>query len=307
MSAFRTTVMKLLAVFATAAAVSATTAIPASASPPDDRADSAGSYLALGDSVAFGYNPLLDPRSGPAQYVGYPDLVARALHLRETNAACPGEATGGFTNRRSDNDNGCETGPTAWRTLFPLHVRYKTAQLNYAVKYLGKHPNTRLVTLDIGSNDLFHCQNVTADMCAGELSATLATVSSNLRTIYGAIRAVYRGPLVTLTYYSPNYADPALTGVVRAGNLAIASVATAAGGTVADGFTAFGAIAAQYGGSPCAAGLLIKKSDGTCDIHPTRYGQTVLAQAVTAAIPPLVAAADDEAATSDDEPGGAGE
>src|SRR5664280_2567755 len=108
MSAFRTTVMKLLAVFAAAAAVSATTAIPASASPPDDRADSAGSYLALGDSVAFGYNPLLDPRSGPAQYVGYPDLVARALHLRETNAACPGEATGGFTNRRSDNDNGCD-------------------------------------------------------------------------------------------------------------------------------------------------------------------------------------------------------
>jgi hypothetical protein len=67
------------------AAASLMPALPASAAPvTGPSAD--GSYLALGDSVAFGYVPpqavpapdYFDPRS----FVGYPEDVARALHLR---------------------------------------------------------------------------------------------------------------------------------------------------------------------------------------------------------------------------------
>src|ERR1700683_5342264 len=56
-----------------------------------------GTHLALGDSVAFGYVP---PQAVPApnysdarSFVGYPEDVARALHIPVSNASCPGETT----------------------------------------------------------------------------------------------------------------------------------------------------------------------------------------------------------------------
>ena len=53
----------------------------------------AGQYLALGDSYAFAYSPLLDPRNA-ANFVGYADSVAGTLDLGLANAACPGETSG---------------------------------------------------------------------------------------------------------------------------------------------------------------------------------------------------------------------
>jgi hypothetical protein len=52
------------------------------------------------------------------------------------------------------------------------------------------------------------------------------------------------------------------------------------GGKVADGFAAFEGPSAAFGGSPCAAGLLIKLPDGTCNIHPSPAGHLLLAQAI---------------------------
>src|SRR5947208_1858211 len=66
--------------------------------------------------------------------------------------------------------NGCENSvgsPTGHRTLFPLHVAYAGTQADYAVQYLRAHPDTRLVTLTIGANDMFVCQNTTPDHCTG--------------------------------------------------------------------------------------------------------------------------------------------
>jgi lysophospholipase L1-like esterase len=276
----RSIAVKCLAVLATAAAVSAAVP-PAGAQTPTVTASSSGGYLALGDSIAFGYNPLLDPSNGPSQYVGYPDLVAKSLGLAETNASCPGEATGGFIHRNSPDDNGCET---TWRALYRLHVNYASSQLTYAVRYLRNHPHTRLVTLNVGANDVFHCQSVTSDQCASEFPTTLQTISRNLQTIYSAIRSVYSGRLVALTYYSTNYDEPAATALSQALNHVIAARTAAAGGAVADGYAAFGAIASHFQGNPCTAGLLIKKPDGTCDVHPTALGRTVLALAVDVAV-----------------------
>src|SRR5712692_858675 len=83
-------------------------------------------YLALGDSVAFGYSPLADPTNA-GNFIGYPTPVAAALKETLTNASCPGETSSHFINL-TGSDNVC--GP--WRFNFPLHVAYSTAQLDFA-------------------------------------------------------------------------------------------------------------------------------------------------------------------------------
>ena len=273
------------------AAASLMAALPASAAPANGQ-PGFGTYLALGDSVAFGYVP---PQAAPApdysdpsSFVGYPEDVARALHIRVANASCPGETTASFFIPGAQS-NGCENSPgspTGYRTLYPLHVPYRGTQMQYALRYLVLHRNTRLVTIDIGANDVFLCQETTADGCASnaEVQAVLEEIQANLTTIYTKIRDVarYHGPLVALTYYSLSYSDPASVAGTEALNSAIASVTEKFGGRVADGFAAFEGPSAAFGGSPCAAGLLIKLPDGTCNIHPSPAGHLLLARAIEA-------------------------
>ena len=249
------------------------------------------SYLALGDSIAFGYRPLpsfADYRN-PAAFTAYPEDVARALKLNLVNAACPGETTASMINTGAPS-NGCETnalGGPGYRRIVPLHVSYRGSQLSYAVRYLQQHPDTQLVTIGIGANDLFRCQETTADHCAGpDLGRTLAGVTANLDTILSALRnqAQYRHTLVVVTYYALHYGDAASVTPVEALNAALAGPAARYGARLANGFAAFRAASAQAGGNTCAAGLRIKLASGGCDLHPTALGQQVLAAAVEAAL-----------------------
>jgi lysophospholipase L1-like esterase len=251
-------------------------------------------YLALGDSVAFGYVPpeavpapnYLDPHS----FVGYPELLAKQLNMRLTNASCPGETTASLLSV-SAQSNGCENAPgstSGYRTLFPLHVHYPGSQDRFALRYLSRHNHTRLITIDIGANDAFVCQETTQDHCAsqGELQMVAAQIAANLGTLFGQIRDVahYRGRLVALSYYALNYADPSSVAGSEFLNGVITAVTQAYGGIVADGFGAFENASASFGGDPCAAGLLIKLPDGTCNIHPSQEGHTLLAGAIATAI-----------------------
>jgi len=266
-----------------------TAALPRSAPPPVQ--SGAPGYLALGDSIAFGYRPLPSfvGYLNPARFTAYPEDVAQALKLDLVNAACPGETTASMINTAAPS-NGCETdaqGGPGYRTIAPLHVSYRGSQLSYAVRYLRQHPGTRLVTIGIGANDLFRCQDTTADHCAGpDLNRTLAGVTANLDTILGALRnqAQYRYSLVVVTYYGLDYGDPASLTPVEALNAALAGPAARYGARLADGFAAFRAASAQAGGDTCAAGLRIKLASGGCDLHLTARGQQVLAAAVEAAI-----------------------
>jgi lysophospholipase L1-like esterase len=283
-----------LAGTAMVAAASLMPALPASATPVTGSA-AYGTYLALGDSVAFGYVPpqavpapaYFDPRS----FVGYPEDVARALHLRLSNASCPGETTASFLVPGAPS-NGCENSPDGspgYRTLYPLHVRYRGTQMQYALKYLAVHRNTRLVTINIGANDVFLCQETTADGCASqaEFRAVLQEIGANLTVIYTLIRDVahYHGLLVALTYYSISYRDPVEVAGTEALNSVIASVTEKFGGQVADGFAAFEGPSLVAGGSACAAGLLIPvPPPGTCNIHPSHAGHLLLAQAIEAVV-----------------------
>jgi len=244
-------------------------------------------YLALGNSVAFGYSPLVDP-SNANNFIGYPTPVAAALKENLTNASCPGETSSHFISL-TGSDNGCGT----YRLNFPLHVAYSTTQLKFADGFLQSHPKTLVVSIDIGSNDLF----VLIEGCGGPTNVTcilkgllgmLATLSANLDTIYGHIRNLdgYRHKLVALTYYSLNYSDLAGTSVISQVNQVVAVRTLAWGGIVADGFGAFAAASTAFGGDTCAAGLriVVISSPLTCDIHPSPAGRDLLAQAIVNAL-----------------------
>src|SRR3954447_952159 len=166
---------------------------PAPPAPPRRPAVTRGStYLALGDSVTFGYQeggvvPKPD-YTHARNFTGYPELIGSALHLHVANASCPGETSASLVNAAAPS-NGCENG---YRRSFPLHVRYKGSQLAYAVKFLRRHRKTRLVSLMIGANDLFLCQKTTSDGCgsAAEQSVVFAKVGVNVRKILSRVRAL---------------------------------------------------------------------------------------------------------------------
>ncbi len=96
----------------------------------------------------------------------------------------------------------------------------------------------------------------------------------------------YHHKLVALTYYSFNYSDPFITSVVSQLNQVVADRTLAWGGIVADGFGAFEAASAGFGGDTCAAGLriVLPPPQTGCDIHPSPAGRDLLAQAIVKAL-----------------------
>ncbi len=266
----------LLAAVTATACDSGSPAPSAGASSPSAQA-TAATYLALGDSVVFGTDPARD-RADAAQFVGYPTYVARTLGLRLVNAACPGEASGGFLSP-TGTDNVCRP----YRSAYPLHVSYSGTQEDFAVAYLRAHPQTRLVTLTLGANDLFACQRDTPGHCLGpgELTTALGRLSANLDTALRRIRDVYPGRIVVLTYYDPQPGNGAVAAGMSMLNGTLTKAAATVGADVADGYSAFQRAAQAAGGDACAAGLLARTAGGGCDIHPSRQGAQVLAHAIS--------------------------
>jgi lysophospholipase L1-like esterase len=246
------------------------------------QADPGHPYLALGDSVSFGYITQAGfEYRNPDNFIGFPVYVGQALGMTPTNAACPGETTAGFISA-TGADNGCRP----FKATSPLHETYSGTQLDFATAFLNAHPNTKLVTIQLGANDLFllqkSCQNDPTCIGAG-LPALLGTISTNMDAIFRALEAAhFNGRLIVVNYYSLDYADAAGTGLTRLLNQAIASHAHADGAIVADAFTAFQQASASAAGHTCAAGLLnaSPQNQFLCDVHPSQSGQELLAQAV---------------------------
>lgn len=276
----------LLLASCVAAAIAAPVAVAQSV--PGGLEVTAGSrYLALGDSVTFGYQePSVVPApdySDAASFLGYPEQLSAELHLKLANAACPGETSASLINTSALN-LGCES---VFRRH--LHVSYKGSQLAYAVKFLRQHHDVRLVSLMIGANDAIFCQVSTKDGCASpsEESPVLARIAANTRRILSAIRnqAHYHGQLALVSYYSLNYASAFVTSTTIKLNHALDSSAERFHAVIANGFAEFRAAAVHSGGDTCAAGLLTQLgSPGKCGIHPSYAGQALLAQALEKAI-----------------------
>ena len=274
-------------------------------------------YLALGDSVSFGFDPtLLPPFStslpGPDKFVGYPEIVAQAQNLLKSkklsNTSCPGESSGSFLVV-GVRDLGCNwagpQGQPPWKPTIGLHTNYDGSQMDFAENQLRTNKHIDLVTISIGGNDLSIVEMDCAIAANGNPAAfatcvkqklfieptpgvllpgeVLQAYAANLTQILTRIRvdANYQGTLVLVTFYSPS-ADPLYVGTVAALNEIMVAVGAPFGARIADGFTAF-QIASAPTGDPCTAGLLVKFPDGTCDIHPSEKGRNLLAAAVLVA------------------------
>ena len=251
---------------------------------------SGSQYLALGDSVTFGYmeaSVVPAPNyANAAGFTGYPEQLGARLRLSVANAACPGETSSSLI-KTSAPSNGCENNPAHTADNYrnnPLHVKYKGSQLAFALSYLRSHHDVRLVTLMIGANDFYVCQETTSDSCAStaERNATAATVAKNVHTILSAIRnkAHYKGQLVILNYYSLNYSVPAINAQSQLLNRIQDGAAKPFGVKIADGYGELQAASTHSGGNTCTAGLLTQLSAGGCGVHPSYAGQALLAQAV---------------------------
>ena len=183
------------------------------------------SYLALGDSIAFGYITQAGyAYVNPSNFVGYPEYTGGDLRLDTANSACPGETTSSFLSSTAA-DNGCR----GFRHKFPLHVSYPSTQLDYATNFLATHKQARLVTIALGANDIFLLE----DSCAGDvgcieagLPGVLQSIGVNMSSILGSLRATgFRGILLVVNYYSPDYTDPLDTGIIASLNQVLAGVA----------------------------------------------------------------------------------
>jgi lysophospholipase L1-like esterase len=267
-------------------------------------------YLALGDSVAFGFNPTLfppfaqiPPLPTPAQFTGYPEAVAQVEHLlqskKEVNAACPGETSGSFINTMAP-DNGCNgygpQGQPPFKASIGLHTNYTGSQLAFAVSQLSSNKHIDLVTLGIGGNDLLlveaFCIAHSTDPLSFKACVTspgmlgtpqvpgvvITSYAANLTYILTAIRQHYSGTLVLVNSYSPS-ADPLFIQAVAFLDGVMAQVGAHFGVKIADAFTEFQIVSAPppYNGDPCAAGLLIHLSPTSCDVHPSPLGRDLIA------------------------------
>jgi lysophospholipase L1-like esterase len=155
-------------------------------------ADSAGPsyYLSLGDSLAVGVQPDGAGHSLPTQD-GYADqLYDRLVRTDDTlelvKLGCSGENT---TTMLRGGVCGYQGG----------------SQVAAAVAFLAAHPGrVRLVTLDIGANDLNHCAQDAQQvdlMCAVD---GLTSIGTNLPALLDMIRAVAsRVPVLAMNYYDP--------------------------------------------------------------------------------------------------------
>jgi lysophospholipase L1-like esterase len=258
-------------------------------------------YLAIGDSVSFGYQ---EAQVTPApdytkatNFKGFPEILSAILKLKGTNISCPGETSASLVDVNKQS-NGCENRPTpgggpeqpgGYRTQFPLHTTYSGSQLSYAISFLKQHPRTRLVTLMVGANDFFVCQTTTADHCTSQAEqfATIGQITANVKTILHGLRSTahYKGQIAIVNYYSLDYSDAQQNLLSGALNQTMDSAAKPYRVVVADGFGEFQKQATIFGGKSCLAGLLTQLgATGTCGVHPSYAGQTLLASAVAKAI-----------------------
>jgi len=242
-------------------------------------------YLALGDSVSFGFITQAGFEYVNADnFIGFPTYAGQGAKLNVVNAACPGETTGSFLSSVAP-DLGCREFRTAGAQL---HVSYSSTQLDFALAFLKLHPSTRLVTVGLGANDVLLLRAVCQDnpVCIEtNLPAVLADVTANTETILTGLRATgFTGNIIVMNYYSIDYSDPTETGITSALNDALATAAAQAGSVVADVFTAFQTATVPAGGKTCNAGLLngsfSTANQFTCDVHPSQSGQMLIGKVV---------------------------
>jgi len=241
-------------------------------------------YLALGDSLAFGYSqsrfeanyPEENPEAFETGYVN--DFGAFLQRLRPNvqivNDGCPGETTDSLIE-----------GPCAYGELYPLHHPYSggvtSSQLSDALSYIASNPGrVGPITIDIGANDALH---VIESTCKLEASCILAEapalfnhIGTNLGYILGKLReAAPHAEIIVLGLYNPfGSAIEGGTQLTAALNEVLENVASSVHARFADPLPLFNPPGAAEQATLC---LLTNMCTEKPDIHPTDAGYKVLA------------------------------
>jgi lysophospholipase L1-like esterase len=155
-------------------------------------------YLALGDSLGFGFQPNLDFDDGYANDF-FTNLKTHGT-TTSANLSCPGETSVTFLSGKC---------PFPLLRKFP----YIGSQMNAAVNYLNHYKGqVSPVTLDIGANDVnSDLDTKTCTTNLTQFNTDLATLDTNLTTtILPQLKAAMTvngqmtGDIVIMNYYDPS-------------------------------------------------------------------------------------------------------
>ncbi len=244
-------------------------------------------YLALGDSLAFGYQPVAGnyPSNGDRDYVGaIADAQAKTFGARPNviNLSIPGETSGSFF----DLSNPYRLANTNYFT-HPATTQFDLAKQAILGSALVGAP-VKTVSFSLGGNDLFQMIDngflfETPLQQAVTLQTTLNAVASNYAASLFAIRSVLpTARLILPGFYNPYPSDTPLGApgdvLVSDLNAVIAGEAAAFGGRYVDFFTPISGhqhelTYADYG-----------------DVHPNNAGYAALSRAAVPAAVPAPAA-----------------
>jgi lysophospholipase L1-like esterase len=237
-------------------------------------------YLALGDSIAYGYQAR-KARAGlpPAAFnTGYVDVFAGRLRqiqpgLTVVNYGCPGETTTTFIG------GGCP----ATTFGFPLHDAFEGAQLGAAIAFLRAHRGeVSPITLTLWGNDVreFVASCPDEACVARGLPQLVDEVTNNLRFILDHLREAAPDAEIIVTgswdsyLDSLEFADPLFQ--VLNGSMAATAASTRV--RFADPFPLFnpaGDLDAEIQ-ALCTMTLLCTQQDS----HPSDIGYRALAELV---------------------------
>ncbi len=184
-----------------------------------------GTYLALGDSLAYGYHAaqfkseleskgFVEPETFDHGYVDDFGATLKLVNpkLQIVNDGCPGETTETLISG-SGVAGFCAGGPTG--TPFPyafLHHSYgaHTSQLADALAILKENPNVSPITLDIGANDVLQflgsrCGFPSTFTCTpAEVEAEFGHIAGNVFSILSQLHAAApKAQLVLIGLYNP--------------------------------------------------------------------------------------------------------
>ncbi len=231
-------------------------------------------YLALGDSLAFGFQPNGDFTNG------YVDDLFQIIQsegvIDKTNLGCPGENSSTFI-----------TGGICSYSPF-------SSQLAAAEAFLQANASkVSPITLDIGANDVLPDINpFNCTVNKTKFDSDLATLNTNLTgTILPDLKAALTingrvtGDLVLMNYYNPfQNICPNTTHFTRRLNDVLTADTKAFGFFIVNVFGAFGG-AATPNPNICTYTWMCTPPPLGPNIHPTDLGYTVIANTFAAALP----------------------
>jgi lysophospholipase L1-like esterase len=232
-------------------------------------------YLALGDSMAYGFQPTKANASPSAVDTGYVDLFARHLRklspkLQVVNYGCPGESTLTFTR------GGCD-----WlKHGGKLHNAFRGPQLKSAVSFLRAHVGkVSPITVTLWGNDL----PLPLSQNAKRAPKAIASFASRFNAILRDLRAAApTAEMIVTGAWNPEadriaQSEP----LYRSLDAAIRRASTASRARVANMFAALngtGNVKTQQA-RLCRLTFFCSKGDP----HPTDAGYRAMAEALIAA------------------------